>query len=282
MHLRNFFAASMCLLLICSCYNSWTISVVKAEKIQNFDKRIPFIMAHRGGTRVTPENTLAAFEKALSLGVNIELDIRLTKDNVIVVIHDISVDRTTNGKGIVADMNLSKIKTLDAGSYLSKEYAGESIPTLEQVFVQFSSKAPTNVIMSIDTKVENAKMFERLIDLLEEFQLFDRTFIEVSNAQIASTIQKLDSRVRFAVWAPSESDLKIALKSSYFERIHTTAALAKWTDAAHAAGKTIIPLVHTKRHWQKVKCYNIDGINTDHPFIMKKLNNRRVRPSNRC
>ena len=277
MQLRNLFAACMWLLLVCSCYISWTVGAAKAEKIQNLDKRIPFIMAHRGGTRVTPENTLAAFEKALSLGVNIELDIRLTKDNVIVVIHDKSVDRTTNGKGIVADMNLSKIKTLDAGSYLSREYAGESIPTLEQVFVQFSSKAPANVIMSIDTKVENAKMFEKLVELLDRYHLFDRTFIEVSNAQIASTIQRLDSRVRFAVWAPSESVLNTALKTPYFERIHTTASLAKWTDAAHAAGKAIIPLVHTKQHWQEVKCYNIDGINTNHPFIMKKLNDRRVR-----
>jgi glycerophosphoryl diester phosphodiesterase len=108
------------------------------------------IFAHRGSKGNRPENTLAAFREALSLEIEgIELDVQMTKDNHLVVIHDEKVDRTTNGKGYVKDLTLHEIKQLDAGSWFSKQYEGEKIPTLSEVLELVKR---SNVKLNIELK----------------------------------------------------------------------------------------------------------------------------------
>lgn len=101
----------------------------------------PKIFAHRGANADAPENTMAAFQLALDLGADgIELDVMLSKDHEIVVIHDDTVDRTTNGTGQVSELTLAELKKLDAGD-------GEQIPTLEEVLTQFGGKFQINIEM---------------------------------------------------------------------------------------------------------------------------------------
>lgn len=91
------------------------------------------VIAHRGGRALAPENTLAAFRKAIALGADyVEVDVRATRDGHLVLMHDASVDRTTNGHGAVRDLDLAAIRALDAGSRFGAEYAGERVPTLEE------------------------------------------------------------------------------------------------------------------------------------------------------
>ena len=88
-------------------------------------------IAHRGASAYTPENTFAAFDKALALGVdNVEFDVHFSADGHIVVIHDDTLDRTTNGSGPVTDQTLDRLRSLDAGEWFSAEFKGQSIPTL--------------------------------------------------------------------------------------------------------------------------------------------------------
>ena len=92
------------------------------------------IIGHRGGRALAPENTLAAFKNAIRLGADyVEIDVRATKDGQLVIMHDSTVDRTTNGKGAVKDLNFAEIRSLDAGSKFSAEYASEKVPTFEEV-----------------------------------------------------------------------------------------------------------------------------------------------------
>lgn len=94
------------------------------------------VIGHRGSPRQAPENTLASFKKALESDVSaIELDVHLSADGQVVVLHDANVKRTTNTKGTIGHLKLSQIKQLDAGSHFSAEYAGEPIPTLEEVLL---------------------------------------------------------------------------------------------------------------------------------------------------
>lgn len=94
------------------------------------------IFAHRGSKGTHPENTLASFKEAVHVGSDgIELDVHLTKDGQLVVIHDETVDRTTNGTGEIRNLTLAKIKELDAGSWYNATFAGEKIPTLEEVLL---------------------------------------------------------------------------------------------------------------------------------------------------
>jgi glycerophosphoryl diester phosphodiesterase len=106
----------------------------------------PLIIAHRGYRAKYPENTLVAFEAAIDAGADmIELDVLLTKDRKMVVIHDESVDRTTNGQGMVSDCTLSEIKALDAGNWFDARFKGERLPTLEEVLEIVDKRIPINI-----------------------------------------------------------------------------------------------------------------------------------------
>ncbi|CAN5700239.1 hypothetical protein BH09CHL1_BH09CHL1_08320 [soil metagenome] len=115
------------------------------------------VYAHRGASIEFPENTLAAFRRALELGApGIELDIHLSKEGIPVVLHDESVDRTTNGTGNTDEMTLAEIQALDAGN-------GERIPTLREVFELVGDKAHFNL------EIKTAVAAQAMLDLLEEF-----------------------------------------------------------------------------------------------------------------
>lgn len=112
----------------------------------------PQIFAHRGARCAAPENTLPAFQRALELGADgIELDVHLTADGGLVVIHDFDVRKTTDGQGAVAAMTLAEVARLDAGSHFSPAFAGTRIPTLDEVFDLVGHRCRVNVeIKSVD------------------------------------------------------------------------------------------------------------------------------------
>lgn len=101
--------------------------------LENFPS--PIILAHRGDKSYAPENTLPSFSQAIQKGADgVELDAKLTSDGHVIVIHDSSVDRTTNGKGRVASFTLEGIRKLDAGKWFTKKFTGTQVPLLEEVF----------------------------------------------------------------------------------------------------------------------------------------------------
>lgn len=94
----------------------------------------PLVIAHRGASGTSPENTLAAFRRAEALGAEmIELDVQLSRDGEVVVIHDWTLDRTTTGTGAVGERSLTELKALDAGSWFGSSFKGERVPTLAEV-----------------------------------------------------------------------------------------------------------------------------------------------------
>lgn len=96
------------------------------------------VIAHRGASSYAPENTLAAFDLAIGMGVShLELDVHLTRDGHVVVIHDDRVDRTSDGRGPVAEHTLAELRALDAGSWFGPAFAGERIPTLDEVLERY-------------------------------------------------------------------------------------------------------------------------------------------------
>jgi glycerophosphoryl diester phosphodiesterase len=103
---------------------------------------VPLVIAHRGNSSVAPQNTLAAFEAAWRSGAHsIELDVQLTADGEVVIIHDDTADATTDGTGAISAQDLAAVRALDAGSWFSPAYAGQRIPTLAEV-VDFLIRRP--------------------------------------------------------------------------------------------------------------------------------------------
>ena len=120
---------------------------VEEKKVPYWKGRFPvLVVAHRGFSGAAPENTLAAFREAIKVGSDmIELDIQLSKDGKIVVIHDETLERTTDGQGKVADLTFREIRKLDAGSWFGPQFSGEKIPTLQEVLELAKGKVLVNI-----------------------------------------------------------------------------------------------------------------------------------------
>jgi glycerophosphoryl diester phosphodiesterase len=123
------------------------------------------VIAHRGASTYAPENTLAAFDLALRMEAHhIELDVDMTSDGHLVVIHDDTVDRTTNGSGPVASHTLAALRALDAGSWFGAQFAGERIPTFGEVLARYKGRAH----LHIEIKGRSPLLSRRTADAIRE------------------------------------------------------------------------------------------------------------------
>lgn len=121
------------------------------------------VILHRGASAYAPENTLAAFDLAVQLGVHhIELDLQLTADGHVVVIHDDTVDRTTNATGAVDDFTLAALQELDAGSWFGAAFSGEKIPTFEEVLLRYKGQLHIHA----EIKGRSPSLAQRTADLI--------------------------------------------------------------------------------------------------------------------
>ncbi len=142
------------------------------------------VVGHRGAKAFYPENTMLSFQKAIELGVDgIEMDINMTKDGQLVVIHDNTVDRTTNGTGKVVDFTLRELKELDAGSHFSSEYAGERIPTFEEFLDLVKNK---KLLLNVEIKDYRTCVIDKTIKMLEDYKLTDTYVITCFDADVTT------------------------------------------------------------------------------------------------
>jgi glycerophosphoryl diester phosphodiesterase len=126
------------------------------------------VIAHRGASSYAPENTVAAFDLALQMGVrHIELDVDLTSDGHVVVMHDDTVDRTTNGSGPVTSHTLAMLRSLDAGASFGVQFAGERIPTFDEVLARYKGR------LHIHTEIKGhaPSLSQQTVDLIRQHDM---------------------------------------------------------------------------------------------------------------
>jgi glycerophosphoryl diester phosphodiesterase len=154
----------------------------------------PWIIAHRGASGHAPENTLAAFERAVELGAGfIETDIRLTRDARFVAFHDEMLDRTTNGKGGVQQHTLAELRELDAGHWFDREFVGQHIPTLEEV-LEFGQKH--DVVFYLEVKYDAAMgMHHALVAALRRAESAARTIVISFDPSMLASLRALDASI---------------------------------------------------------------------------------------
>ena len=148
-------------------------------------------IAHRGASGHAPENTLAAFKKAVAMGATfIETDLQMSRDARLVAIHDATLNRTTNGEGLVHNMTLAHLRQLDAGSWFGSEYAGERIPTLEELLA-FSKK--NDVVFYLELKPQGSWGGEHaLIGALRESGEIPRVVVISFDASVVLNLRKIE------------------------------------------------------------------------------------------
>lgn len=155
----------------------------------------PLNLGHRGAREVAPENTLASFRKALELGADgIELDVMLSRDKHMVVIHDYTVDRTTNGNGRVAQLSVAELKALDAGSWFGSSYSSERLPTLQEVVEEL----PTDTIINIELKglsLLDRSLEEEVVRLIETRKLASRVIVSSFNPLSLRRVSQLNPAI---------------------------------------------------------------------------------------
>ena len=219
-------------------------------------------IGHRGARAYAPENTLKSFKKALEIGVDaVELDVRKTKDNQLVVIHDADVKRTTNGEGLVSDLALKEIKSLSA--------EGEKIPTLEEA-LDFLDKKVKVFIELKDTGFE-----EQVLSIVHKKGL-EKNVVVVSFLEDAlRKVRELNKDIETGlIYAKHSNPQKAALdlKANYllaFYKFTHTANVEK----AHEFGLKVV--VWTINNPQEVEEYakkGVDGIASDKPDILLRVN----------
>ena len=157
----------------------------------------PLNFAHRGFSGKYPENTMLAFQKAFEVGIDgIELDVQLTKDQELVIIHDSSVNRTTDGNGYIKDLTLSEIRQLNAAKNFNELSTKEPIPTLEEYLSWVTDK---KLITNIELKTnifEYPGIEEKVIDLVQKYDLAETIIFSSFNHYTIQRIKEKDSSLR--------------------------------------------------------------------------------------
>lgn len=238
----------------------------------------PLCIAHRGASALAPENTLSSFDLAVNLKADyIEMDIQLTKDNQLVVIHDNTVDRTTNGKGMVKNFRLNELKKLNAGSCFNKSHKFESIPTLNEVLFRYDGSV--NFLI----EMKDPHLYPGIEYLLAK---------EIKKKKNKSSIivQSFDSRSlrRFKKVLP---EIPIGLLTSFPPPPNTLAQLAylDYVNVHYSRingevmnsikennKKTFVWTVNSKEAYEKMRHFAVDGIITDDPRSLYTSNDINI------
>src|SRR4030065_618296 len=166
------------------------------------------VHAHRGGAGLAPENTLAAFRKALELGVDaLEMDLHVTRDGVVVIIHDETLDRTTDGRGDVGDLNLEAVKRSDAGDKFAPAFRGERVPTLREVIDLVKANGNGRVRLDLELKYHQDRpgrpedFEERVLEILRGPGFAERVNVISFHHPSLTKVKALEPKIRTGLLA---------------------------------------------------------------------------------
>jgi len=220
-------------------------------------------IAHRGAKAYEPENTLQAFQKALDLNSDgIELDVHLSSDGYLIVIHDETIDRTTNGKGLVNDFTLAELKSflIDGKKY--------QIPTLNEVFDLVNKKCFINIeLKGLETAPKVVALIEEYIS--EKNWKYENFIISSFDWNMLTETSNLNPNIPIGVLTEKNIDTALAFaKKIKAKAIHPDFNLlnAENVQQMQEKGFLVLPwTVNSEEDIQKVKSYQVDGIISDNP-----------------
>ena len=232
-------------------------------------------VAHRGASGHAPENTMEAFQKGFEMKADyIEIDVQMTKDGELVVIHDTTVDRTTNGTGKVGDLTLEEIRQLDAGSWFSEAYAGEKVPTFEEVLAEFRGKVGILIELKapelypgVEEKIADA-LIERNMTIPNNNKIIIQSFNHESMKKSKELLPNLSHGVLTGGSWADVTEEQLSQFAAYADYFNPTMNIVtdELVSDVHEAGMDIYPYTSRSQE-QALRLFdlNVDGIITDYP-----------------
>lgn len=238
----------------------------------------PLTVAHRGLLLHAPENTLSNFRACLELRFGFEFDVERTKDGQLVCIHDSTVERTTNGKGNVADLTLAEIRQLDAGSWFNKQFTGERVPTVDEVLQLVRQYRHYPVLIAVDLKAADVE--QEVVRLGQHYGVLNRLLFigrTISDPQVRQRIKQASAEAQSAAVANTPAEFASALADKdatwvYFRFIPTRMQVTTVHAAqkrAFIAGLTVGG--HVPENWRQAIAAKLDAILTDYPLELRQL-----------
>lgn len=239
------------------------------EQLQRERGRV-WVVGHRGAMGHSPENTMSSFERGLALGADwIELDVHLSRDGALVVIHDETLERTTTGHGLVRDHSLAELKQFDAGG-------GQSIPTLDEVLAWARQR---NVV--VDVEIKNAPVFyegieQAVVAALDRHGMSEHVIVISFDHAAVQRVTALDTRIATGVLyacRPTDAGVSLARQAG------ADAVLPHWAyvtpsdvGTAHAAGLAVAPWASSDPVvLRRLIACGVDAIGTNHPDVLRDV-----------
>jgi glycerophosphoryl diester phosphodiesterase len=242
------------------------------------------VVGHRGASGHAPETTIASYRMALQMGADfVETDVHRSRDGVLVAIHDADVNRTTDGKGFVADLTLAELKAMDAGSWFNgifpekarPEYAELRIPTLQEVLDVVGESSAGLYIEIKDPERYQPDLESSLLSLIHSSQMENRARILSFNARSLRKIKELDNSMPtvFLVAKPDRNPIRAALEIRAGELgILYSQATAALVEEAHGHGLLLsVWTVDQPEDMERMIALGVDNITTNYPDRLIKL-----------
>lgn len=277
-----------CLLIIISILGFYIALSLSPVFFKDFTKdenqHLTKIIAHRGASSFAPENTKAAVIEAIKLKPHrIEIDVQQTQDGEVILMHDITLNRTTNGEGFIKEKTFSELSRLDAGSWFSKAFIGEKIPTLESIIQLINGKC--ELIIEIKKGDDFYPNIEKnILNLIKKYNAEDWVIIHSFDNKILETVHKLNpnislhklfvGKLKFVPFIVTNTINKLDWEAhNYIEEYSINYAFANrdiiknlksrgkkvnvWTVNSHCIAKELISL-------------GVDGIITNNPRLLEE------------
>ena len=235
------------------------------------------VIGHRGAMGYAPENTIASFEDGVRRGADlIEFDVQLTVDREVAVMHDPTVDRTTNGEGIVRELTWKKLKAMDAGAWFGPSYVDQWVPSLTEVIHKFRNRktahgAPLGLIVEMKTAKGSAgSLADAVVAVLQREKFTDRVCVISFDAVALQEVRNANKHLAIGLLYsedPEETRLAQARQmgaQAIFPR--KSAVTSKNVQAAHNAGLAIATwTANTKIEMKRMIACGVDAITTNYP-----------------
>ena len=240
---------------------------------------LPTIFAHRGSSAHAPENTISAFELALKQQADgIELDAKLSADDVVVVIHDQTVERTTDGSGKVRELSFAALRQLDAGSFFDIAFQKEPIPSLEEVFETVGHQTYINIeLTNYDSPFD--RLPEKVAELVKRHRMGNHVLFSSFNPLVLRRIHRLLPDIPLGLLAgPGRNGLlarsQIGRLLIHYQAIHPELrdATPSLIQRAHQRGYMVnVYTVNRENDMRQLFNLEVDGIFTDDPLLARQV-----------